>query len=242
MRLLKNWNSNRSNHRAHRPIPVFRNYTPGFAPWFISEDEAKWLTFALRCASDLTEAVEEDDDLLKPEKPGHCLLYFPRDNGDSELSWTRKWHLPEPLKEPTLPEMPIDELRLRKIQKQSLKQDTPWEMDCFYLSGGVIQDRDRPYYMRCAMVAHKESRFLFNAEMLGLEQKNHTVLWDIFLGAIEKHGFLPDELHVRDELTWETLKPLAEKIGCRLRLTRNLPAIFEAKESLNKQMRRGFRG
>ena len=196
----------------------------------------------MRCASDLTEAVEEDDDLLKPEKPGHCLLYFPRDNGDSELSWTRKWHLPEPLKEPTLPEMPVDELRLRKIQKWPLRQDTPWEMDIFYLSGGIVQDRDRPYYSRCAMVAHKQSGFIFHVNMLSPEQDPPLFLRNVFLEAIEKHGLFPDELHVRDELTWETLKPLAEKLGCRLRLTQNLPAIFEAKEALNQQMRRGFRG
>ena len=221
--------------------PCFRNYTPGFAPWFISEDEAQWLTFALRCAVDLTEAVEEDGDLLEPEKQGHCLLYFPRDTGGAELSWTRKRHLPEPLREPTLPEMSIDELRLRKIQKQSLKQDTPWEMDCFYLSGGVIQDRDRPYYLRCVMVAHKQSGFIFHADMLSSEQDTFSSLRRVFLEAIEKHDLLPNELHVRDELTWETLKPLAEKLGCRLRLTRNLPAIFEAKGALNEQMRRGFR-
>jgi len=222
--------------------PCFRNYTPGFAPWFISEEEAQWLTFALRCAADLTEAVEEDETVLEPERSGHCLIYFPRDNGASELSWTRKWHLPELPKEPTLPEMPVDELRLRKIQKRPLRRDTPWEMDVFYLPGGVIQDRDRPYYSRCVMVAHRQSGFIFHVDMLSPEQNTFSSLRRVFLEAIEKHGLFPDELHVRDELTWETLKPLAEKIGCRLRLTRNLPAIFEAKEALNQQMRRGFGG
>lgn len=220
--------------------PCFRDYIPGFAPWFVSENEAKWLTFALHCAIDLTEAFAEDASLLEAERPGHTLVYLSRDTGGDELSWTRKWLVPEPLKEPTLSAMPIDELRLRKIQKQPLKQDTPWELDFFYLSGSIIQDRDRPYYLRCVMVAHKQSGFLFNVEMLSPEQKPYSVLRDIFLGAIEKHGFFPDELHVRDELTWEILKPLTEKFRIKLRLKQNLPAIFEAKEALSEQMRKGF--
>lgn len=222
--------------------PCFRDYAPGFAPWFVSERDARWLTFALRCATDLTETLEEDDSLMEAGKPGHYLVYLPRDNGDKELSWTRKWLVPTLYEEPSLPQISVDEFRLRKIQKQSLKPDSAWEMDIFYLAGGVIQDRDRPYYSRCIMAAHGQSGFVFNVELLSPEQKSHLVLQNIFLDSIEKHGFLPAELHVRDELTWKILKPLTEKLGCQLRLQQNLPAIFEAKEALSEQMRKGFGG
>lgn len=221
--------------------PCFRDYTPGFAPWFISENDARWLTFALRCATDFIEAVEEDGSIPEPKMPGHYLVYFPRDNGDKELSWTKKWHLPQPFKKPSFPQMPVDELCIRKILKKPLRQDTPWEIDVFHLSGGVILDRDRPYYSRCAMLAHKESGFLLGVEMPEPDRQSHLVLRDVLLKAIEQHGLLPAELHVRDELAWKTLKPLTDKLGCALKQKQTLPAILEAKQSLNQQMRRGFR-
>lgn len=226
----------------HSPsYPCFRNHTPGFAPWFISEAEAKWLTFALLCATDLVETVKEDDDLLEREKPGHVLTYFVRDTGGKKLSWTRKWQMPEPYSEPVPVEVPLNELSLRKIKSLRLKQDSAWEADAFFLAGGVVLDKDRPYFSRLAMVAHKQSGFIFNMEMLPSEQPPYITLRDVFLGALEKHAALPVELHVRDEMIWEALKPLTDALGIRLRLKRFLPMIFEAKESLNQEARSGFR-
>lgn len=51
---------------------------------------------------------------------------------------------------------------------------------------------------------------------------------------------LPNELHVKDDLIWEALKPMADKLDIRLRLKRTLPMIFEAKAALNEEARSGF--
>lgn len=223
------------------PYPRFRNHAPGFAPWFLTEEEGRWLAFALRCATDVVEAIEEDDDLLEPEKPGHILTYVPRDTGGEALSWTRKWQMPEPYSEPAPPEAPLNELALRRIQGLQLKHDSAWEADAFFLAGGVILDKDRPYYSRLAMVVQKQSGFIYNMEMLPPGEPPYLAMRDALLGALEKHGVLPSELHVRDELLWEALKPLTDKFAIKLRLKRILPAIVEAKEFLNAESRRGFR-
>ncbi|NUM88683.1 MAG: hypothetical protein HUU37_05725 [Bdellovibrionales bacterium] len=217
--------------------PFFRSHLPGLVPWFVTEDEARWLTFALECAADVVENAAKSDDFLAQEKPGHVLTYLPH-AGDAP--WTRQWLRPEPFAEEEPREISVDDLRVQKIRNSDPKRDNPWEADTFFLPGGTIMDRDRPYFARLVVMVHKPSGYVFDPEMLRPEECPYSALCEVFLRAIEKYGRLPREIHVRSDRVWEALKPVADRLGVRVRMKRVLPAVLELRSDLGQQAQMGF--
>lgn len=55
---------------------MFRSYRPGFAPWFVEAEEARFLAHALDQLADVAPRFREDPSLL--EAPGGYLVRAPR--------------------------------------------------------------------------------------------------------------------------------------------------------------------
>jgi hypothetical protein len=220
--------------------PRFRSHLPGEAPWHLNEDEAKWLTLALECSVDFAECLEEDEGSLQSEQPGHLLVYVPRETGTGKTSWTKQWIMPEPYNDPAPQPIPADELRIRKLRELPLKPDSAWEADSFYLSGGMILDRDRPYFAKAAMIAHHESGFILSIDVLKHGSDSFLGVRQGIFQGMEKHRHIPNEIWIRDENLWEALKPTTDALGIRLRMKRNLSAIREAKAAIAEDSRSGF--
>jgi hypothetical protein len=220
--------------------PRFRSHLPGEAPWHMTEEEAQWLVLALECSVDFAECLEEDEGLLQPEKPGHLLVYVPREVGGDKTSWVKRWVMPEPYNDPAPQLIPADELRIRKLKETPKTPDSAWEADSFYLTGGMILDRDRPYFARAAMIAHHESGFILSIEVLPYGADHYLGVRQGIFQAIEKHRHIPSEIWVRDENLWEALKPTTDALGITLRMKRNLSAILEAKTAIAEDSRSGF--
>ena len=147
--------------RGRKQYPLFRSYLPGYTPWFLTEDEVHFLTFTLRCACDLFEEYRQDPIILESVEEGNHLVYLPQEGAKDSVSWRIQFLKPEPIAEPAIPQIILNELQLQKIKKMDLIQDTAWEADFFFISEMVIQDKDRPYLGRIVMVAHQDSGFLF---------------------------------------------------------------------------------
>lgn len=220
------------------PYPCFRDYAPGFPPWFISTDGARWLTFALRCGADFADVVAEGGGPPTPPGPDRYLTYLPAGGDEKAPGWTREWMAPEPPAEPA-PPAPPDELRLQRLAGRALEPDSAWEIDVFYMPEGVIKEGRRPYFARTAMAVQAKSGFVCNFEMIGPERSFSPALQDVLLGAIETHGRLPGVLNVRNEQTREALQPLADALEMKIEVKRKLSAIREARESLELHLSSG---
>ena len=226
--------------RGRKQYPLFRSYLPGYAPWFLTEDEVHFLTFALHCACDLFEDYKKDPMILESVKDGHYLVYLPQEGEKDSVSWRKQCLKSEPFAEPVIPQIILNELQLQKIKKMDLIQDTPWEADFFSMPGMVIQDKDRPYLGRIVIVAHQDSGFLFSVNLIQDDAEPHIVLVEGILYSIERHKILPSEIRFKNKITAEIAKPLAEALGFKITLSKNLDAINEARAELSMQARMGF--
>ena len=93
--------------RGRQQWPLFRSYRPGYHPWYLTRDEAEYLTLSLQQAEEVALRFKEDRDILKPSKKSHYLVRVPGKKGD-RLEWEDKWLKPEPRGESKISVPPID--------------------------------------------------------------------------------------------------------------------------------------
>lgn len=210
--------------------PEFRSLLPGYAPWFLTESEARLLTLGL------TAVCRHGGRIHDPEtsvRHGECLVYTHAAQGSNELIAEREPWPPRPIR-PI--EHPILNLaRINAIRALKTRPDTPWEADVFHLPS-VVLDRERPYFVRMAVVCQQSSGFVFEAAPAPPESSGPQILADAICSAIEKHGFLPETIFVKRAMHIATLTPLATALGLTLRGEKNLAAI----ETLKREMPSGL--
>jgi hypothetical protein len=228
-------------YRGAKAYPQFRSTTVGCPPWFITEDEAKFLTFALFCACDFTERFARNPGLLDEGGAEEFFTYgLVHKNGKAIL--TPKWrkYRPEPIK--PIAEPVVDEMRLKKIQKMNLQKDLSWELDLFYLSGGTILDRDKPYYGKMVMAADSSSYFLLDLKLIPPGDDPMEVIQDTFITAIERHGHIPQKVLIKGDkdIVGQSIKTVCGTLGLELEIVDSLPAIREAKDELSAHMEQGL--
>lgn len=168
------------------------------------------------------------------------MVYLPQEGEKDSVSWRKQCLKPEPFAEPVIPQIILNELQLQKIKKMDLIQDTPWEADFFFIAGMVIQDKDRPYLGRIVMVAHQDSGFLFFVNLIQADVDPHMELMQGIFSAIEKHKVLPSEVRFRNRIAAEVVKPLADNLGFKITLAKDLKAIDDARTSFSKEAKMGF--
>lgn len=221
--------------------PQFRSYLPGYVPWYLTEQEAQFMTFALHSAVDLAPKIKERSlKLGSQQRPHRYLFYVPEPSTttvEARLPFTIEWMPAEPPQRKDLLPYTMNEVAEIRIRKMTLKADSAWEADSFFLPS-EIADRDRPYFMRLVMLAHEKSGYIFDTDVIQPEVDASHALGKIIVAAIEKYGLIPEEIHIRKRQAWDILKPFTDRLGIRLTLQENLRAIFEARTSLEGRFTR----
>jgi hypothetical protein len=218
--------------RGAKAYPAFRSYLPGYAPWFLTESETVFLEFALRCSLDYFNQYDEDAVALKRKDPNQFLLYSPKSNGGETASFERQWFRPEPSPPPALPHLAVDEIRLQKMKKTIAPSEAVWEAGFFYMPGGTVVDRDRPYWPRIVTVADKRSGLMLFSNAIDLKMCRFSALGEGILSTMEKRKICPAEIRVNDEVARKAFQPFADSLGIRLKTEKNLSAIMEFKKAM----------
>jgi len=217
--------------RGRNQWPLFRIYEPGFPPWHLNKEQAKYLTLALQQAMEIALRFEEDPDMLDAPKRNHYLVRVPKKTGN-KLSWEDKWLKPKPLEEPEIVIPPIDEIRLQKI-KRSVKQKAGlWEADFFFTPTSIKEKKDkRPYYPHAILYVDSDADFVLNVD-IAKPGDYLTRLPNGLMNIIENAGVIPNEIQVMKEEAFELLKLIADRLNIRLKLVKNLETMKNVKDSM----------
>ena len=143
--------------------PILRSVIPGHWPWYLSGDEARFLTVALDNVRDVAERIGRGTlDLYAGRDPSEVLTRTLRDG-----AWRDEW---EPLRPPALPaeEHGADTDRLRSIGRSKPVGSAVWEVTASYIPTGVQDERgSRPYMPTLVMVVESDSGLILTVRMLG---------------------------------------------------------------------------
>ena len=221
--------------RGRTAWPLFRSYRPAYHPWYLTIDEARFLTLALQQAREVCLRFKGDPALFDPPQEELWFVRVPEETGEG-LIWKDAWLEPDLLEEEELPTVPIDELRLARLKKAVQFMDAIWEMD-FFLSPSAVQESkgERPYYPYLTMTVDHRSGFIFGTDLAPPE--SHLIEFPLrFLALAERLKKLPTELWVKREDAYDLLEPLTSRLGIELYLVDELESLEEARTALGRFM------
>lgn len=201
--------------RGRSAWPLFRSYLPGYVPWFVTKEEAGFLTVALEQAIDVALRFRKDSDILDPPRRGLVLVRVPG-SASGKAGWKDVWLEPAaPVKEDQ-PVVTVDEIRLRRIKRHITNRTGTWEIDFFYFPVPV-QEGERPYFPRTGVIVdHSRGLVLHNwlAPPWTLSPEFLKGLLDFF----EEMEIAPKRILVNKPENLDMLKPITSALNIDLKM------------------------
>jgi hypothetical protein len=213
--------------RGANAWPLFRDWTPGYFPWFLTPDQARLLLRLLPPALEMAERLRSNPRLLEEPEPGKWLVRSSR-SGREGTVWGDEWRFPNPLPEPEAEGVPYL-YDLEGLRHSITRRSGVWEIDYFYSPLPVREKGARPYYPRMMMAADRRSGLLIFFHLVGASSSWGKELIDAFLLHLEKIQVIPEKMLVREN-GYELLKGVAAGLGIKLEKAKKLPALWEARE------------
>jgi hypothetical protein len=217
--------------RGRGAWPVFRDYRPGYLPWFITAEQARFLTLALQQALDVTLRFGDNSNLLEPPDDGLYLVRVPERTAGG-LVWSDQWLAPAPIEQEITAVPQVDEPRIQRIKQSIGARQGIWEADFFY-TPTPIQERksERPYFPYMLLWVDRRSQMILPPEITTGD--NYRARFQShFLDLVEQARFMPQEICVLQPEAIELLEPITQRLAIKLRRARRLEALEDARASL----------
>ncbi|MDP2662131.1 MAG: hypothetical protein Q8R28_15505, partial [Dehalococcoidia bacterium] len=215
--------------RGRNSWPMFRDFSPGYVPWYLPAGEAEFLTLCLHQAIEMATKAKENPDFLRPEDHSLMLARIPEKDGES-WRWTEEWIspvLPNPnLNTATAP----DEVTAKRLRSSLEQKPMIWETDIHYSPIAVEENRDdRPYYPLVLMCVERDSGFIFGVELIS--PKDRPKIAGALLKFFSRAKVLPTELAVANEDLADMIGPAAYALGIRVRMEKRLKTLGKVRAS-----------
>jgi hypothetical protein len=217
--------------RGRNSWPLFRSFLPGYQPWYLTDDEAEYLTLALQQATQVARRVRDDEDLLKSKLKNHYFVRVPERQGDA-LSWQDAWLPPAPLPKKEFSVPPPDSKRLAALKKNITKKQGLWEIDVFY-SPLAIKEQGRPYYPLMLFCVDQKYELLLLVD-LAPQSEYKQKFQDKFLELMERVKFFPEGLFVEKPDVFRLFERLAADLNIQIRLIDRLIKLPEARAKMTE--------
>jgi len=214
--------------------PSFRSYRPGYYPWYLTSEEARYLTLCLQQAIDVSLRFKDDPEMLTPPaRKNHYLVRVPQQDKIGGLSWKDEWIEPLPFKKEEIIVEPIDTDRLEEIKNRIPDVQGVWEVDFFYYPQPIKGKEGRPFYPYVTLWVEQNSGFILKHHLAKPEECISEFQGQL-LKLAENYKFLPQEILVKKEEAFKLLEPITSELGINLRRIKRLRMLEEAQESMSK--------
>ncbi len=212
--------------------PLFRSYRPGCYPWYLTGEEAEYLTLCLWQAIDVSLRFKDDSKMLTPPSENRYLVRVPKKD-KTGLSWRDMWIEPLPLQKGKIIVEPIDTVRLEKIKRRIPNRQGVWEVDYFYYPNPIKEKEERPFYPYITLWVEQSSGFILSHN-LARPAECMSEFQGQFLKIAEDIQSLPQEILFKKEETFKLLKPITSELGIKLRRVKKLKMLEDAKTSMRR--------
>ena len=221
--------------RGQNEWPMFRSYAPGMFPWFVSSDEARFLTFALEQLLEVAPRVRDDDSILASEDDEDFLVRTPRQENNRIIWEDKLTRVPEPEKKAVTP-APLDANQIEAL-KRLPKAENVIEAELSMLPAPVQEKKGRPFFPYLLMIADAQSGMILANEMLQPMPSLAAMRAELPLklaAHLSQLGAIPDTIAVRNETMADLLSPLAAELDIQIIQSRVLPAVDRALEFMTR--------
>lgn len=223
--------------RGMQSYPKFRSFKPGFMPWFITSEEARFLIYAIEQTLEVVPRVRENPQILVDENDRQDEVYLVRvaETKGVNLIWRdeMKYIQPPKLKQCSVDVSPETIKRLKAFPKNN---KFIFEVDLFFGPTPVTEDSSRPFFPTMLVIAETHSLFILGVELVKPQEniiEEHAEIAKGLIKILSNHNVLPKEIRARSDLLIGLLRSFTQQLNVSLRQTDDLIAIKEAKEGMS---------
>ena len=200
--------------RGRNMWPQFRSMLPGYVPWYLTDDEARFLTVVLEQASDVLLRFKNNPHILTAPEEDWILIRARSGNGD-DLVWEDEWLDLEvdPASDPAPPPK-IDDLRIQRIKKQARKNKDVWEFGTFF-APTPVDEGDRPYFPRAFVFMDHRSGLALHT-YLDHPERYLEPFHENILNFFEGNESIPQQILVSSPGDLNILEPIVSRLDISL--------------------------
>lgn len=219
--------------RGHNAWPLFRVVEPGWLPWFIKEEDARFLIPVLEQVLAFAPRVKETNTFFDSFQEQRFLIRVAH-QVEQKLVWEDQMTYvpfvpPEPLK------IPIDARLLIQFSKLPTSKATI-EFDVFNMMSPTLDDDRRPFLPYMLLMVDAKSGTIIGQEIFRPEPDIDSIWMRVPNSLMEQciNGLRarPVAIHVGSEYLYGICQALAKQMSVKILLKEELPALDEAIESL----------
>ena len=226
--------------RGANAWPLFRSYQPGYLPWLLEAEEARFLTHVLEQTADVAvrwEQLEEGEGLI-PMNDVEIVVRVPKKQPDGSLLWEDQAHqIPEP--EGQTISLQMDRNALNELKHLPMLKNTV-EIDLFLSPAGVHEKGQRPYFPYMLMTVEPKSAFIVGFEMI----QPVPTLVDMYgkvpfyvVHQLLQLGGRPQEILITSPILAQLLPHLTNELGVRLKEVKRLRGMEKVQRSMDRFLR-----
>jgi len=223
--------------RGRQSWPQFRSYRPGYFPWYLEADEARFLAVALEQLCEVAPRFKASSSLFSTPDDEHHFVRVPRQEGEA-LVWEDKV-LHVPFEEKVFLDIPMDTRALNYL-KTLLASKCQVEIDFFMLRARIQENRDeRPVMPYALLCVDAQSGMVLDVQLLEA-RPSLEAMWSMLptqvVQQLAKLHLRPAAIRVRSDLLQQMLTPVSDALGFKLIKRSHLRMLDPAKASLLEYM------
>lgn len=220
--------------RGTQAWPLFRSYRPGFLPWYLEAQEARFLACALEQASDVALRFKQDPHILTPGD-GESYLVRVSCKEQRVLVWEDKVVTVPTVEPAPIPiSVSVAEIEAVKLLPRDLRVV---EMDLFVAPARIQARGARPYMPYMLLSVDRETGLVLAVNLFEAEETPQQT-WGLVpanvLQQIKAMGAVPSKLLVGSPLLLQLLQTLANDLELPVEYAPILPELAEARSSLEQ--------
>ncbi len=221
--------------RGAKAWPLFRSYTSGYMPWYLTAEETRFLTVALEQTLEVAPRVKGNPNLLwgKDDTVDGDYLVRVAHKEKGALVWQDQM-MPVPEPEPSPIRILMDTAALARL-KSLPPSRLELEVDFFSLPTPVQDKGGRPYFPSTLLLVEGSRGMIIGFEMMPPAETKEMLWGQIPLGIVSKLaelGARPKAIRVASELLATLLEPVGRELSCPIQQVAHLPALEEAREGI----------
>lgn len=215
-------------YRGANQWVMAREYAPGWFPWYISDEQAVYLTHALRQSVDVALRAEDNPDMLQFDEE-NVLVRVPKQTAEG-LIWEDKiMDVPEIDFDIALKPNPAVWARTKKLKQEK----GAMLMSLSYAPGPVRDDtKSRPFFPVMAFILAHPSKMIVAHEMFrpdDIELQLQNWMADVFINSFKA---IPKQIVLPNGFAAALLEDIAEELDIELLLNPDEPAFEEVLEMM----------
>lgn len=194
-------------------FPLFRNYQPGYLPWFINEYDTDFLILVLEQVIDVVLRAKENKSFLEADNKSFLVKV------QNKNEWFDEYI--EPVKIPVKSLKPIIDIDLlKKLELLNLKQEGSWNIVSVNIPTAIRENEERPYYPYVLIISDKDSD-----SPLGFEISEYNKIFtkypSVLIKTMIENNFIPEKIFLFQHEIKELIKPITDKFKIKVNTNKN---------------------